>query len=328
MAIPGAGFVTGLGNAFNGAARSAQLSDAISQISGQQPNLSFGAAVAGALGFGTNDSDYGTNAMAHNLDPDQAQMALDNYAATGNVNQSAPTSSMPGAGIAGIAGPAASGTNADVSVNGPSAAAFGGSFSGPTSMAQGNDGVTGITGEPSTGFGGMATGDQAAANSNSEGAQGGSGSQGGGGGSSGGNGSSGGGGGQGGDAGGWKDGGLIDARHDFSRASGFVHEQPEGIVSGEGGPRSDAVHARVQVGGFVLPASFVSKFGGGDAAAGASKLVSLLPSADHDPDGGETIGVKLSPGEFYINPAHVAAMGGGDASNGVARLHAFMKAHA
>ena len=307
QAIPGAGFVTGIGNAFNAGVQSAQMTDAIGQLSGQQPGLSLGAMLGGAIGMGlgVKGADWGAAAMAHNLSPDQAALALNNYAATTNINTStiAPGTNVPGFGIAGIAGSAASGTSGTGLNMGPSAAAFGQGF-GQMTGSVGNDGVASVSGTPGDNFGGMDPNGPAAGQ---EGGQSGSGANSAGGANGEAEGANGGGGSGGGDS--YARGGVA-GRMRFKRGSGLVH--------GSSGGREDALGLSVPRGAYVLPADTVAGLGQGNTMAGAKMLARMMPPAVLDAEyagGGiadlvPEVPIRVSAGEFVVHPAHVSALGG------------------
>lgn len=308
-AIPGAGFVTSLGNSFNAGARSAQLGDFAAQIGGKQPGATIGNFLGGAigLGLGFRDSDFGKIAMDHNLTPDQAALALDNGIATGNVNMSAAqAAAMPGFGIAGIAGSAASGQSSTGLNMGPSAAAFGQGFASPVGSV-GNDGVASYGGTPGDNFGGM---DPNGPNAGQEGGQSGSGANSAGGANGEASGANGGGGTGGGDS--YARGGMA-GRMRFKRGSGLVH--------GTSGGRDDAMGLSVPKGAYVLPADVVSGLGDGNTMAGAKRLAGMMPNVSGVErfagggiaDGVQDVPIRVSPGEFVVHPAHVDALGGPEA---------------
>ena len=327
QAIPGSGLISKIGDAFNGGARSSQLSDMVGQLSGALPGQQgIGSFLGGALGFGmgTKDTAFGQAAMGHNLNPDQADTALSNYAATGDINMSAAqaaaiAANTPGMGIAGLGGAASSGQSATGLNMGPSAAAFGQGFAGNVTGAVGNDGVASMSGTPGAGFG-------AQTGSGDTSGQGGSGANGAGGASGGGSGGGGGANGGGGDnGGGYAGGGLI-------RSTGgefFTKKlaKGSGLVTGISQGRADKVGIHVPHGAYVMPADVVSGMGQGNTTAGARALKGMMPSDGrlHFASGGiageaPAVPIQVSAGEFVVHPAHVAALGGGDPQAGAAAL--------
>lgn len=327
MAIPGAGLVSSLGNSFNAGARSSQLADAIGQIGGKEPGTQgIGSFLGGAFGIGgTKDSDFGKVAMDHNLSPDQADMALSNYGMTGNVNatpaqiaaaqaaqaQAAAQMAMPGYGIAGIAGAAASGVSPDVNLNiNDSARAFGVDPANVTSAAVGRDGVASVSfaADGGSGAGGGAGG------------TGGSGANGGG---QSGNGSNGNG-----DGANWRGGRIGFAGGGVIRSFGgdfFTKKlaRGSGLVTGLSGGRADKINVHVPHGSYVVPADVVSGLGQGNTAAGGKMLAGMMPKSPglRFAGGGiagepQPVPIQVSAGEFVVHPAHLAALGGGNPQAG------------
>jgi hypothetical protein len=323
--IPGGRGVTAVGNGFNGIATGLMGQNVASQLSGVAPSFGqqIGAAVSGLLGGLTNGAlgtTPGVAGIEDAADPGVAgpargiaKAAVDAAVAAAQAPSADMVSALgfangAGYGIAGTAGPSASGVNAGVGVNQDSQSAFG--QPGMTSMAQGNDGVNAASGATPAGFGGMASGDQATANSNGEGSQGGAGASGAGGASGGGSGGGDGANGGGGDnGGGWARGGMVGHAARFSRGSGLVHGTSDG--------RADKLIMSVPRGSYVVPADVVSGMGQGNTMAGAKKLRDIMPRPGKSryADGGivgrvPEIPIQISPGEFVVHPAHVEALGG------------------
>lgn len=344
MAIPGAGLISSVGNAFNAGARSSQLADAAGQIAGKEPGTQgIGAFLGGAFGIGaTKDGDFGQAAMSHNLSPDEAATALSNYNMTGDINatqqqiaaaqanQAAAqaAANMPGAGIAGVAGAATSGASATGLNMGPSAGAFGQGFAGPASGLVGNDGVASVSGTPGADFGSTTGTGGDSGGQSGQGANSGNGGSGASGGGQSGNGADNGSG----DGANWRGGriGYAGGGVIRSMAGNFFTKKlahGSGLVGGISSGRADKVHVSVPHGAYVVPADVVSGMGQGNTAAGGTMLARMMPKSPglHFAAGGIAgepgpVPIQVSPGEFVVHPAHVAAIGGGNPQAGSAAL--------
>ncbi len=114
----------------------------------------------------------------------------------------------------------------------------------------------------------------------------------------------------------FRDGGMVQKWLGLARK--YANGGVVGPVIGRTGGRTDALPVKVPAGAYVLPADFVSSFGGaeGNTLAGVAELDRAFGGQRASRASGGEVPIKISHGEYVLSPEQVQKIGNGDLNAG------------